>query len=355
MNRSGSLRRALVGATLLSLLKPSAHLAAAEPPPRRRRSTSNGPAYGARADVVEFADEVAARLGLGPRTVRATLARARRIPAVQRLIMPPPAGTPKDWQAYRDRFVEPQRIAAGLLFWREHEDWLERAEQRWGVPPEIVVGIVGVETYYGRVMGEFRVVDALATLSFDFPPGRRDRSAFFRDELEQFLRWCQRERLDPYTPRGSYAGAIGLPQFMPSSILRYGVDFDADGHVDLVRNGADAVGSVAHYLAVFGWQRGLPTHYAVQAPTAPEDRALLLAPDIRPSFTAAEFVERGAVLDDAGQEHEGLLALVELENGDNAPSYYAGSTNFYAITRYNWSSYYAMAVILLAEALRAAR
>jgi membrane-bound lytic murein transglycosylase B len=262
---------------------------------------------------------------------------------------------PKNWQAYRERFVEPRRIAGGLEFWSAQDAWLERATSRWGVPPEIVVAIVGVETFYGRILGSFRVIDALATLSFDFPPGRLDRSGFFRDELAQFLRWCHGERLDPLAPLGSYAGAIGLPQFMPSSILRYGVDFDGDGHVDLRASGADTVGSVANYLAAFGWKPGLPTHHAVQPPSDRADRATLLAPDILPSFTAAQLAERGARLDAAGLAHEGLLALVELENGGAPRSYVAGSTNFYAITRYNWSSYYAMAVIDLAEALRAAR
>ena len=311
--------------------------------------------YGARDDVMRFADEVAQRQGLDATWTRDALARARQVPAVQRLIMPPPAGTAKDWAAYRRRFVEPVRIRAGLDFWRQHERWLQRAEERWGVPASIVVGIIGVETIYGRHMGSFRVLDALATLSFDFPSGRRDRTPFFRSELEAFLQYCQRESLDPVEPLGSYAGAMGLPQFMPSSLLRYGIDFDEDGHVDLHRNPADVIGSVAHYLAQFGWERDAPTHFGVAAPVEVRDRALLLVPDIVPSFSAAEFAERGAVLDEAGRGWAGKLALIELANGDAAPSYFAGTPNFYAITRYNWSSYYAMAVIELGEAIRRQR
>jgi membrane-bound lytic murein transglycosylase B len=287
--------------------------------------------------------------------VRAQIARARRIEPVRRLIMPPPAGVAKNWGAYRDRFVEPQRINAGLAFWQSHARWLDEAEARWGVPPQIVVAIIGVETFYGRITGNFRVLDSLATLAFDFPPGRRDRSEFFRGELEAFLRWCHAEGLDAQEPLGSYAGAIGLPQFMPSSILRWGVDFDGDAHINLRSNPADAIGSVAHYLAAFGWQTGLPTHYAVTPPPEGEGRTALLGPDILPSFTAAQMAEKGAGLDEAGRRHEGLLALVELENGGAERSWYAGTTNFWAVTRYNWSSYYAMAVILLAEALRARR
>jgi membrane-bound lytic murein transglycosylase B len=223
------------------------------------------------------------------------------------------------------------------------------------VPPEIVVGIVGVETFYGRITGSFRVIDALATLAFDFPAGRKDRSGFFRAELEEFLVLCDREGVDPQQVRGSYAGAIGLPQFMPGSINRHAVDLDGDGHVDLLGSAADSVGSVARFLADHGWQRGLATHFGVAVPADAADRAALLAPDIVPSFSAAQFAERGARLDDAGRAHEGLLALVELQNGELAPSYVAGTSNFYALTRYNWSSYYAMAVIALGEAVKRGR
>lgn len=307
-----------------------------------------------RAEMGAFAAALAEREGVPLSWLMAQLGKARHLAAVQRLVMPPPAGQAKNWQAYRDRFVEPRRIDAGLAFWRDNARWLERAEAEYGVPPEIVVSIVGVETFYGRHLGRYRVLDALATLGFDFPPGRKDRSAFFRSELEAFLLWSHRESFDATVPLGSYAGAIGLPQFMPSSVRKHGVDFDGDGHIDLRANAADVVGSVARFLADAGWQRGLATHFAVQPPAAEADRATLLAPDIRPSFTAAQFTALGAVLDPAGQAHEGPLALVALENGGREWSYVAGSANFYAVTRYNWSSYYAMAVITLAQALRAA-
>ena len=316
------------------------------------KSDPGASAYGQREDVLRFAAEVAARHGLEPATLERQLGEARRLPSVQRLIMPPPAGTAKNWAAYRDRFVEPQRIQAGLAFWRAHERWLEAAEARWGVPASLIVGIIGVETFYGRHMGSFRALDALATLAFDFPPGRRDRSEFFRSELEQLLLLAHREKVEPASYTGSYAGALGLPQFMPGSLNRWAVDFDEDGHIDLHRNPADAIGSVAHYLAAFGWVRDLPTHYAVAAPVDVSDRAVLLAPDILPSFTPAQFSQRGAELPEPARQHDGLLALVELQNGDAAPSFVAGTSNFYAVTRYNWSSYYAMAVIELGNAVR---
>jgi membrane-bound lytic murein transglycosylase B len=309
------------------------------------------PAYGAREDVLVFAEDIAQQQGLPREWVVSQLAQARRVEAVRKLIMPPKAGTAKNWAGYRDRFVEPQRINAGLAFWRSNESWLTQAQERWGVPAEVVVAIVGVETYYGRHTGGFRVIDALATLSFDFPPGRKDRSAFFRSELAAFLAWCAREAIDPQQQKGSFAGAMGLPQFMPSSINKFAVDMDADGHVNLQDSAADVIGSVARYLADAGWQRHMPTHYEVAVPVDAADRAALLGPDILPSFSAEQFAQRGAELSPAGRDHVGLLALVELQNGDRAPSYIAGTQNFYAVTRYNWSSYYALAVIELAQAL----
>ena len=311
--------------------------------------------YGQRDDVMRFADEVADRHGLDAASVRDALAQARFVPSVTRFIMPPPAGTAKNWMAYRDRFVEPRRIAAGVAFWDANEEWLKLAEERYGVPPEMIVGIVGVETIYGQQMGSFRAIDALATLSFDFPGGRSDRSGFFRSELENYLLLCQQEVVDPLSWNSSYAGAIGMPQFMPSSIAAHAVDFDGDGRIDLHASTADVIGSVASFLARAGWQRGLPTHFDVAAPVETRDRAWLLAPDILPSFTAQEFAARGAVLDDAAKAYDGKLALVELQNGDAAPSFVAGTSNFYVVTRYNWSSCYAMAVIALGDAVKRQR
>jgi membrane-bound lytic murein transglycosylase B len=314
-----------------------------------------GMPYRGQAELTAFAETVAARRDWDPAWVLQQLSDARRLPKVAQLIMPPPAGTAKNWAAYRDRFVEPRRIGAGLAFWQAHAQTLQRAENDFGVPAEIVVGIIGVETFYGRITGDFRVVDALATLSFDFPSGRSDRSAFFRGELEELLVLARREGVRADSIRGSYAGAIGWPQFLPGSINRHAVDYDGDGHIDLQRSVADAIGSVANYLHRHGWQRGLPTHYAVQPPDDGSARATLLGPDIKPSFSAAQMLELGAALDAAGATHDGLLALVEVHNGEAPPSHVAGTQNFYAITRYNWSSYYALAVITLGEAVKAAR
>ena len=342
---------ALTCTLLLSTFSPTA---GAKPPKARAAVAGDDSApdvvtYGRREDVMRFGAELAARRGLDPAWVQQHLAESRFIPNVAKYIMPPPAGTAKNWALYRSRFVEPVRIKAGVAFWREHEKWLVRAQAMYGVPAEIIVGVIGVESIYGRQMGNFRVIDALATLSFDFPSGRKDRSAFFRDELEQFLVMARSEGLDPLGPRGSYAGAMGMGQFMPSSWNKYAVDFDGDGRIDMNRSPADAIGSVAHFLAEAGWQRDQPTRFAVNPPVDTANRAALLAPDILPSFTVQQFAERGAALEEKAAGHEGLLALVELQNGAAAPSYIAGTANFYAVTRYNWSSYYAMAVIELGE------
>jgi len=347
---------ALLGALI------SATSVQATPAPKSKRvkalqtdQTPDAVIYGRREDVVRFAAEVAQSRQLDVAWVEAALAQARYQPSVARLIMPPAVGTAKNWAAYRGRFVEPQRIRAGVAFWQANEAWLEAAEKQYGVPAEVVVGIIGVETYYGRMMGSYRVLDALATLSFDFPTGRKDRSPFFRDELSQFLAMAQREGQAPTSFKGSYAGAMGLGQFMPSSIQKYAVDFDRDGHVDMAGSAADVIGSVANYLAAFGWQPGMPTHFAVKPPVDTADRAALLVSDILPSFNAAQLAERGAQLSDEGRAHTGPLALIELQNGDAAPSHFAGTQNFYVVTRYNWSAYYALAVIELGQAVKASR
>ena len=315
-------------------------------------------AYASRPEALLFADDLAQRRDLDREWVRQAIGQARFLPQVPRLVLPPPKGTAKNWAAYRSRFIEPVRIRAGVRFWQEHAATLLRAEQEYGVPQEIIVGILGVETLYGQHMGNFRVMDALATLAFDFPeahPRAAERTAFFRRELEQFLSLMHRTGTDPFTPRGSFAGAMGWPQFMPSSWVRHAVDFDGDGRVDLFGSPQDAIGSVANYFIGHGWQPGMPTHFGVRLEGTPAQTDELLVPDILPTFSAAGMQARGAVLDEAGARHPGPLALVELQNGKEAPSYVAGTENFYAVTRYNWSSYYALAVIELGQVVKAAR
>ncbi|MFZ2389179.1 MAG: lytic murein transglycosylase B [Polaromonas sp.] len=316
---------------------------------------AQGPLYATRAEAMQFADDLASRRNLDPAWVREAIGQSRYSATVARLMQPPTQAFVKNWQVYRSRFIDPIRIEAGRRFWLENQASLARAEKEYGVPPEIIVGIIGVETIYGRNTGSFRVMDALTTLAFDFPashPRAQERSEYFKGEIEQFLTLESRKNADPFEPRGSYAGAMGMPQFMPSSWVKYAVDFDGDGSIDLWNSPADVIGSVASYFKAFNWQPGMPTHYPVSFDASRLDMDALMAPDILPTFSVASFTAKGAVLEGAALDHKGPLALIELLNGPDAPSYVAGTENFYAITRYNWSSYYAMAVIELGQEVK---
>ena len=319
------------------------------------RNSARGVPYAGNEEAMRWAEDVALRQGLDTEWTQQAVARAQYLPVVARLVQPPPVGTPKNWRVYRSRFIDPVRVRAGVRFWQDNQAWLDRAEREYGVPPEAIVGIVGVETIYGQQKGNFRVIDALATLAFDFPdshPRAAERALYFRGELEQFLALQARAGTDPLKPLGSYAGAMGMPQFMPSSVARWAVDFDGDGQVDLGNSPADVIGSIANYFKSYGWQPGMPTHYAVSFDTSTLDKEALLAPDILPTFSVSSFMGKGAVLEGPALEHKGPLALVELQNGDADPQYVAGTENFYVITRYNWSSYYAMAVIELGREIK---
>lgn len=350
--------------TLLALLLLSCSLAVqasdtkkkpkSKSPKATATSPAAGPTYTKRQDVNEWAEQMAKSSQLDVKWVKAQLAQARFIPSIPKLILPPTQISKKNWNAYQARFIEPKRIQAGVQFWKENQSTLDRAEQTFGVPPWLVVGIIGVETFYGQHTGNFRTLDALSTLTFDFPkehPRATERQAFFSKELAQFLLLAHKEKVKPSSIKGSYAGALGLPQFMPSSWAKFAVDFDGDQHIDLFANKVDVIGSVANYFKAFQWQSGMPTHYPVTFNRELLDMDALMAPDILPSFSIANFVAKGAVIDGEALAHKGPLALIELLNGDDPPSYVAGTENFYAITRYNWSSYYAMAVIELAEAV----
>ena len=325
--------------------------------PHRHRATK-APSHGDTPEVQALAERIAQTHALPAPWVRRQVAHAVRLDSLSALVLPPATPSAKNWLAYRERFVEPRRIAAGLAFWQQHSRALQQAEQKYGVPAELVVGIIGVETYFGRHMGNFRLIDALSTLALNFPtehPRHAERRAFFQAELGHFLAQAHRAGPAALNAKGSYAGAMGWPQFMPSSVAQWGVDFDGNGRIDLVRSPVDAIGSVANYLKSFGWVSGMPTHYPVTPPSDPTQRETLLLPDILPSFSAERMTELGATLQGPGLQHTGPLALVELHNGGQEPSYVAGTENFYVVTRYNWSSYYALAVIDLAQAIRDAR
>jgi membrane-bound lytic murein transglycosylase B len=287
---------------------------------------------------------MAERYDFAPATLLAQFHRVTPSPAVIRAITPPSDPGVRSWQAYRSRFVEATRIGRGLDFWRRHEAALDRAEARYGVPAEIIVAIIGVETLYGRNPGKFHVFNALTNLAFDYPP----RAALFRGELEALLLLAREERRDPWSYRGSYAGAIGLPQFLPSSIRRYAVDFDGSGGIDLAVSAEDAIGSVARFLNEHGWARG----EVISLPArVQEDPAALLAEGIRPARLPADLLGFGVEADAAPERP---AALIDLATPTEATEYRLGFNNFFVLTRYNRSSFYAAAVQDLAEVLRAA-
>ena len=324
----------------------------------KKTAAAKSYAYSDRKDAMAFADELAQRQGLDRDWVRQAIGEERFIPANQQQMQPAGHGFVKNWNIYRSRFIEPNRIQTGIEFWRNNADALARAEKEYGVPPEVIVGIIGVETIYGRHMGSYRVIDSLSTLAFDFPKtAGRDRSGFFQEELAQFLMLQQQAGLDVTSVKGSYAGAIGLGQFMPSSWVKYAVDFDGDGMIDLRNSPADAIGSIANFLKSSNWRPGMPAYYPVSFDTTKLNTVTLLAPDIRPTFNVTEFTANGVVLNEKAAQHTGPLALVELLNGNpeadgSEPTYVAGTENFYAISRYNRSSYYTLAVIELGETIK---
>jgi len=307
---------------------------------------ANAQTYAERPEVRAFVAEMVKRHGFKQRYLDRLFAEAHFEPAVLTLMTPLPADT-RSWLAYRATFVNPPRIDAGLEFWRRHAKSLARAAAAYGVPPEIVVAIIGVETRYGRNVGGFRVLDALATLAFDYPP----RAEFFRAELEEFLLYVRESRLEATNLRGSYAGAIGIPQFMPGSIRRYGVDFDRDGRRDLQASVTDAIGSVANFLHQHGWKARAPV--AVAAQVQGERYRLLVGGGVEPLYRAQELREVGVEFDESvGADAPSVL--IELESPDGPPEYFVGFENFYVLTRYNRSSFYATAVFQLSEALKAA-
>jgi len=317
--------------------------------------------YERRPEVRAFVDDLATRHGLSADALLRTFKEVRNLPSVARLMVPATSSQPPSWSAYRKRFIEPQRIAAGVRFWTEHAELLARAERVYGVPAEIIVGITGVETIYGRNTGSYRVIDALATLAFDYPKDApRDRSPFFRAQLEDYLLFVREQRLDAFEVRGSYAGAIGIPQFMPGSYRRFAVDFDGDGAIDLRANTADVIGSVANFLREHGWVPGATIYHPVTLPVGlrAEDLQRLIDAGADPTITGATLralsFELPVALGDTDK-----FALINLPNpqapGESAAptEYVLGTRNFLALTRYNRSYFYAMAVAGLGAAVRA--
>jgi membrane-bound lytic murein transglycosylase B len=316
---------------------PAPEMAAAGP-----AAANAGKPLADRPDVQAFIREMAARHGFNAGQLRAIFGRARAQPSIIAAMSRPAEAKP--WYAYRTIFVNPKRIQGGVEFWRANAAALAEAERVYGVPPEIVVAIIGVETQYGGNMGKYRVLEALATLAFDYPR----RSAYFRKELENYLLLTRAEGIDPLVPRGSYAGAMGYGQFMPGSFQSFAVDFDNDGRRDLWRNPRDAIGSVANYFKKNGWRGGEPV--ATPARVGGSRYPALVSRQLnQPRDSVASLQAQGVVpLEPVSGAQSAML--LEFEDRDG-PEYWLGFTNFYVITRYNRSQLYAMAVYQLSQAI----
>jgi membrane-bound lytic murein transglycosylase B len=296
-----------------------------------------------RADIKDFIAHMEATSSFKKRQLRKLLKAAQSQPAIL-AAMDRPAEKAKLWYEYRPIFLTEKRIQEGTDFWIAHRQALDQASVRSGVAPEYLAAILGVETYYGRLTGSYRVLDALATLAFDYPA----RAAFFRGELEQFLLLTRDAGLDPLKVKGSYAGAMGAPQFMPSNYRRFAVDADADGRVDLWTNGSDVCASVGNYLKEHGWNAGEPV--LTDADVAADKAAELDGRTLALSETVGSLRLKGVSFDTSLSDD----APVELIAADEADGVHwrVGYNNFYVITRYNHSALYAMAVYELAAAVK---
>ncbi len=293
-------------------------------------------------DVQQFIQQMVKKHRFDKAELQTLFADAKRYDSILEAIARPAESKP--WHQYRPIFVTPQRIQGGIRFWKQNAAALQRAEQKYGIPREIIVAIIGVETRYGRHAGRYPVFDALATLAFAYPP----RASFFKSELEQFLLMTREEKLPADKMLGSYAGAMGMPQFISSSFRRYAVDFDGDGKKDLWNNPTDAIGSVANYFARHHWKTGQPITHKVQV--FGKRYKKLLGKSLKPVHTQQELLNHGVILP-GGLDKNMKGRLLKLDTRGK-PEYWIGWHNFYVITRYNHSALYSMAVYQLSQRIR---
>ena len=322
---------------------------------RRPSAVQSASGYEQRGDVRAFIDELVRDHGFSRKTLTRWFRDVRYQPKIVEAMERPIVAPPK-WFEYAPQFLTAARIDGGVAFWQAHADALARAERDFGVPPEIIVAIVGVETFYGRNVGSYRVIDALTTLAFDYPR----RAAFFRGELRQFLLLAREEKFSPLVPKGSFAGAFGVAQFMPGSVRAYAIDYDGDGRIDLWQSGDDAVGSIANYLARHDWLRGQPIWSKAMIASSQREAVLRRLDgglsERRPlEAWNADGVAAERLPDPMSPGPVGLLALeaADADGDTDAQDLRIVFPNFYVITRYNKSRLYASAVTSLAEAIRA--
>ncbi len=302
--------------------------------------------FSERIEVRQFVTDMASRHGFDADSLAALFARITLRPGVAKT-MTGQVTKPPSWTRYRANFVNPWRVAHGVRFWNDNAEALARARQAYGVPEEVIVAIIGVETRYGSYPLPYPVLDTLATLAFDYPR----RAEFFRGELEQYLLLMREEGMDPLAVKGSFAGAMGIPQFMPSSYRAYAVDFDGDGQRDLWNNPTDAIGSVANYLKAYGWDGGQPV--ATRAWLQPDAAGDLLSGGLKPEYSVDQLVAKG--ISPAEPLKGSAMAALHTVDVADGREYWLGLNNFYVITRYNRNLFYALAVYQLGSEIRAAR
>lgn len=304
-------------------------------------AVAHAESYLSRAEVDAYIEELIQQHNFSRPELEEVLAAAERRQDIIDL-MRRPAERRLNWHEYSKIFLDEQRIAGGVEFWQQNQATLERAQKEYGVAPEVIVAIIGVETRYGRVTGRHRVVDALMTLAFDYPP----RASFFRKELTQFLLLAREEGKNPISLTGSYAGAMGFGQFIPSSYRSYAVDFDQDGVRDIWQNRNDAIGSVANYFSRHGWRGAEQVTLPVQLKAETEQLLSIANQSLKPTHSIAEMAEMGVIVD--GLDPDARVLLLRLLGGEK-PEYWLGFDDFYVITRYNHSRLYAMAVYQLGQ------
>ncbi|MGF6772446.1 membrane-bound lytic murein transglycosylase B [Paraburkholderia sp. GAS199] len=316
--------------------------------------------YANNPDVDAFINDLSARYDFDEASLHALFARVSYSATAVKLVTPSPSPSVKNWRAYQSRFLDQVRINAGVRFWRANQATLQRAYEEFGVPPEVIVGIIGVETIYGRFMGNFRVLDALTTLSFDYPntANRADRQATFRKNLEDYLVWTRDSQIDPTTVLGSYTGAIGIPQFLPSSIVQYAVSYDGNKQIDLRTSQADAIGSVANYLRQNGWENGRPVVWKIGTDAGSLGVAQAAADgQPEPHWQLQQLLSAGLLLNEPGvdiaSEAGTPVTVVDLPTPGRGTEFKLGLKNFYVLTRYNRSFFYALAVYQLGERVKA--
>ncbi|MDR6389546.1 membrane-bound lytic murein transglycosylase B [Paraburkholderia phenoliruptrix] len=315
--------------------------------------------YANNANVDAFINDMVARYDFDESALHALFAGVSYSATAVKLVTPSPSPTVKNWRAYQARFLDQIRINAGIRFWRANQATLQRAYEEFGVPPEVIVGILGVETIYGRFMGNFRVLDALTTLSFDYPntPNRADRQATFRKNLQDYLVWTRDSQIDPTTVLGSYTGAIGIPQFLPSSIVQYAVSYDGKKDIDLRTSQADAIGSVANYLRQNGWENGRPVVWKIGTDAGSLGVAQAAADGApEPHWPLDQLLRAGLVLNEpdvnVASEAGTPVTVVDLPTPGRGTEYMLGLKNFYVLTRYNRSFFYALAVYQLGQRIK---